>query len=82
MIPHPSTELLLSGHGNTLAGRRAARRELAAVIAATAAEFTAIAGRSEVCRWGRHYQPDQPSWGCANDGSTCICECHDPKENG
>lgn len=29
------------------------------------------------CHWGNH--ADIPG-GCQNDGSGCLCECHDPEE--
>jgi hypothetical protein len=36
------------------------------------------------CRDGDHFR-DDPSFGpsgCANDGTTCLCECHDETGNG
>ena len=34
-------------------------------------------GRSIKCgEYGQHADQDG---GCANDGSNCICECHDPR---
>lgn len=34
-------------------------------------------GKSIKCADGRH---SAERFGCANDGSTCICECHDGQE--
>lgn len=76
MIPHPSAEGLLARHGRSLAGRRTARLELADTIAWRANEFAA---RSDACASGRHRGPTS-NWGCSNDGTNCLCECHDPEE--
>jgi len=85
MIPYPTTQTLLTKHGNTAAGREKARKEIVAVIRAGADREATAAGRSMKCAgWAnagialatpRHRgDPD----GCRNNGSTCICECHDP----
>ncbi len=34
----------------------------------------ATRGHSINCRLGRHADEE---FGCANDGSSCLCECHD-----
>jgi hypothetical protein len=35
-------------------------------------------GRSIRC--GEYAQHVDQEGGCANDGSNCLCECHDPRE--
>lgn len=82
MIPHPTTEVLLARHGNTPAGRAAAREALTAAIRADGAayldELARAAGRSMRCRTADHHRIVGGRLdGCGNDGSTCICECHD-----
>jgi len=46
---------------------------------AEAERQAAIAGRSMKCESGMH--ADQ-LYGCANDGTTCICPCHDNPNTG
>ena len=80
MFPHPPAGYLLAGRADTPAGRAAARAELRQLIVRRAEQFADFAARSANCQirmhlYGRDHQP------CGNDGSTCICECHDnPKE--
>ena len=70
----------------TLAERRAKRAEIRrkafAQALAQAEEWALSAERSMKC--SARYNPltgpahsDRPG-GCANDGSNCLCECHDP----
>lgn len=42
-------------------------------------EVAANHGLSMKCREGRHAPWIGTPTGCANDGSTCLCECHDPR---
>lgn len=60
------------GTANERAARRAhyRRRELA-----EAEERSNLVGRSIKCGQYDQHAPD----GCQNDGSHCLCECHDPK---
>lgn len=75
-IARPSNELLLTWYGHTAAGRAKARQQLAAEIRTEGKrvieENVRTAGRSYRCAAGDH--------GCSNDGSNCLCECHDPTE--
>lgn len=81
MIPRPAVEALLQRHGNTAEGRRVARREMHRIVMGQAAAEAAAAGKSMRCarddcaRMSRGVRE-----GCLNDGSRCICECHDPEE--
>lgn len=83
MIPYTSTAVLLAKHGNTPAGREAAREQIRAEIRVVADVEAGLAGRSLRCRAGDHSRmwtgPFQREYrvGCANDGTTCLCECHD-----
>lgn len=54
--------------------REVARGLIRAGIAARAEAEARLAGCSLKCRTEQH--ADQPR-GCANDGFTCICACHD-----
>lgn len=64
---------------------RARRREDSAErIRRRAEEDISRAGRSMKCAgtampFGERLHANTPN-GCKNDGSSCICECHDPKE--
>ncbi len=83
MIPHTSAESLLAMHGNTAAGRAKARTQVAREIRAAIDREIAEAGRSMRCGGGDHRRNDEGVRGfsgCANDGTTCLCECHDPEE--
>ena len=71
MIAHLGMELALQQTG----GDRAAARALIREGVIRQAELEAkLAGLSLKCRIEHHAgSPDA----CANDGSTCICACHD-----
>lgn len=56
----------------TLAARRE-KRELYRRVALAAADERERSGKS-----ARGAHSDNPG-GCANDGSGCLCECHDPR---
>jgi hypothetical protein len=75
VIPHPTTETLLRRHGQTAEGRQRARQELIDVAVESARVAAAKMGLSLRCeqavRWGLGHD-------CRNDGSTCLCSCHDP----
>jgi hypothetical protein len=79
MIPHTTVEALLAKHGNTLEGRPKVRAHIRRQVLAAAEAEATVAGLSHACRNGHHFSATGPS-GCRNDGSDCICECHDPKE--
>lgn len=71
MISHRGTEAALE----CAAGERPLARDLIRADIITQAERLAkIAGCSLKCQADNH--ADEP-YGCANDGSTCICACHD-----
>jgi hypothetical protein len=77
-IPHPSVASLLCNHGNDRAGRQAARQELVETAEAWARNAALLMGVSLKCEEdirarARHHR-------CSNDGSTCLCACHDPTE--
>lgn len=72
MISHPGTELALK---QTNGDRLAARHLIRAHILAGAERQAEQAGCSMKCATGRH--ATEP-YGCKNDGSGCICACHDP----
>lgn len=69
----------------TAEGRRAQRAAILDDCLAQARELAARRGRSMKCGadlglyegWKHAGEPD----GCQNDGSSCICECHDPAPN-
>lgn len=78
MSSHPAVAGLISKHGNTAEGRKKARAEIRRALVADMERTIAAAGRSMRCRQGDHLsirdgQPD----GCRNDGTNCVCECHD-----
>lgn len=75
MTGHTAVDDLVAKHGNTTEGRAKARAHIRRQILAAAEQEAALAGRSPNCvaaiqAQRRHY--------CANNGTTCICECHDP----
>lgn len=81
-ISHPTVESLLGRHGNTPEGRATARAELDTVIRTLAAEavdrFVRQAGLSLRCRTADHRRMvDGQLDGCGNEGTGCICQCHD-----
>jgi hypothetical protein len=53
--------------------RRALRRQHADRILERANAEAAISGASIKCRIGNH-----APGGCQNDGTGCLCACHDP----
>jgi hypothetical protein len=59
-----------------LDARVAVRAELREQVLAAAERSVRLAGRSMVCGEYDNHAPG----GCQNDGSTCICECHDPAD--
>lgn len=75
-IPFLSTEAALK----QAEGRRGLARDLIrAGIVAEAEKEARLAGRSLKCKRENHADE---SYGCSNDGSTCICACHDlPEES-
>lgn len=78
MIPYPSPELLLREFGSHDEGRRKARAEIERAMVERAKAEAERAGRSLNCESGNHRDVYQGvRVGCRNDGSTCICECHD-----
>jgi hypothetical protein len=54
--------------------REVARGLIRAPIVAAAEVEARFAGRSLKCKRKEH---STERYGCANDGSTCICACHD-----
>lgn len=71
MTAYPSPEKALRQAGGD---RAAARHLIRAAIMAGAERQVAQAGCSGKCTVEQH--ADEP-YGCKNDGSTCICYCHD-----
>ncbi|MEV2239493.1 hypothetical protein [Micromonospora sp. NPDC049891] len=62
------------------AGRARQRAEIRARLLAQAERDIAQNSRSMKCSgWGGAHWPQHADveGGCRNDGSTCICECHD-----
>lgn len=82
-ITTPRVATLVAAHGNTPDGRREARAELAASIVAEATRRAPNVGLAVSCRAGRHrtVRFGHPS-GCKDDGTGCLCECHDGQEQG
>ena len=76
MIPHLGMKLAMQRAGGD---RAAARGLIRASIVAEAArqvdEEVVRAGRSLNCANAIAYLHEDH--GCRNDGSTCLCECHD-----
>ena len=66
-----ATEALVQAKGD----RQLARDLIRAFIVARAEDEARLAGCSLKCRVSMHALAGN---GCANDGSTCICACHDP----
>jgi hypothetical protein len=58
--------------------RAAKRKEIRDAHLARAERIAAASGRSIKC--GHYQQHADQEGGCANDGSNCLCECHDLKE--
>ena len=79
MIPHPTVENLLREHGTTAEGRQAAREALIEATLVEARREATLYGLSRNCEEAlrRGVKPEQ-HW-CKNDGSNCLCQCHDPK---
>jgi hypothetical protein len=83
MIPHPTVNSLLTKHGNTPDGRRAARAAITDTVVTYARREAATAGRSINCGMGNHrrtwrnHTGKNHAVGCTDDGTSCICECHD-----
>jgi hypothetical protein len=79
MLPHPTVATLVGRHGNTADGRAAARRELETSFLVQVRQLAAEAGRSLRCRAGDHHRRDEEHGvvGCGNDGTGCLCDCHD-----
>ena len=73
MIAHLGMELALR---ETNGDRPAARTLVREGIIRQAELEAKLACLSIKCRIGRHADP--VAYGCYNDGSTCLCECHDP----
>jgi hypothetical protein len=67
------------------AARQVHRDRLRASALARAEDEIRRLGRSIRCSEGDHRRTTNVNGkpmvvGCANDGTTCVCECHDPKE--
>ena len=69
--PYPTMQAALK---RTNGDRSAARHLIKAHIMADAERLAAQAGRSIKCKNENH--ADEP-YGCKNDGTGCICFCHD-----
>lgn len=70
----------MSHYPTTREGRVAARQELKDAIMAEARRKELIRGRSMKCGgWDGRFPPKHAGTddGCGNDGTTCVCECHD-----
>lgn len=70
-----------TGKIGTKEERAAERRSIARQEMRRARRQILITGRSGKCSGfgdGRDAEHAGQVGGCANDGSTCICECHDP----
>jgi hypothetical protein len=70
--------------GKTNAERAAERRRIRVRVLDRALDDIDRPGRSMKCSgefmpYGRRLHAGTPG-GCANDGSSCICECHDIAE--
>jgi hypothetical protein len=61
----------------TAAERKARRTAIVTNAIAKAAARAADAYHSLKCQLGNHSSNEG---GCANDGSTCLCQCHDPAD--
>lgn len=83
-LAFPAVTQLLLKYGSTPEGRKRARDEIADAVRAEGKRLIERAlvtsGRSPSCAGtGGYAEPRHAGgWGgCANDGSTCICQCHD-----
>lgn len=65
---------------NKAVERAYARDRIRRGILANAEREALRVGRSIKCGEWLHHAGDQRYDGCQNDGSTCICECHDPTD--
>ena len=70
-INHPTVETALQQTGGNRPAARALIREGIIRVAELEAK---LAGLSLKCRVDIHASAGN---GCANDGSTCLCACHD-----
>lgn len=80
-ITTPRVATLVAAHGNTAAGRAAARAELVATVVAEAGRRAARVGLTISCRSGRcrTVRFGHPA-GCRDDGTGCLCVCHDGQD--
>ena len=74
---HPRVEVLLAEHGHTAEGREAAREAILESAIEQAQREARFCGLSLNCvgdtyAGAKHHR-------CRNDGTTCLCPCHDPK---
>jgi hypothetical protein len=76
VIPYTTPTTLLARYGTDQKGRAKARKHIVSELRDGAQQLLTDslrrAGRSLRCAQGDH--------GCANDGSGCLCECHDAAE--
>jgi hypothetical protein len=84
-LTHPSAETVIEKRGNTAVGRKKAREDIAEAIRTEGKQLIAVmldtAGKSMKCHgYGGSVQPRHVGDvdGCLNDGTSCICRCHDP----
>lgn len=72
----------MSDYPTDRVGRVRRRAEIRVRTLAAAEQSARTMGRSIKCsggafeQWPKRHEGDPD--GCANDGSNCICECHDP----
>lgn len=85
-LSHPSAVSVIEKRGNTAEGRKKAREDIAEAIRAEGKQLIALmldtAGRSMKCNgYGGFVQPRHAGDvdGCFNDGTSCVCKCHDPR---
>jgi hypothetical protein len=69
----------MSGYPRTAPERRAERARLRETVMNRAEQEADRVWRSFRCGEGDHARmdPHRGREGCANNGSSCICECHD-----
>ncbi len=79
LVSHATTEALLARHGSTAEGRRAAREELVEEAVQRARHEARLLGLSLNCEDDVRFATPLTSHRCRNDGSTCLCACHDPQ---
>lgn len=78
MIPHLTiASALEQAHGDRYEARDLIRASIVAEAKRQVEQEMRRADRSLVCARATAHAEDADEHGCRNDGSGCLCECHD-----